>query len=60
MGEIIVVERGAETSGDQVGEAQSICASTPTAVNPGDKVGLSIDPANVHVFDKSTGQRLAA
>jgi hypothetical protein len=29
-------------------------------VHPGDKVGLAIDPANVHVFDQATGQRLAA
>ena len=29
-------------------------------VNPGDKVGLAVDPANVHVFDRGTGQRLAA
>jgi hypothetical protein len=29
-------------------------------VNPGDKIGLAVDPAMVHVFDKATGQRLAS
>jgi hypothetical protein len=27
-------------------------------VNPGDRIGLTVDPAMVHVFDKSTGQRV--
>ena len=27
-------------------------------VNPGDKVGLSVDPAMVHVFDQKSGARL--
>jgi multiple sugar transport system ATP-binding protein len=29
-------------------------------VKPGDKIGLRVDPAMVHVFDQATGQRLAA
>jgi multiple sugar transport system ATP-binding protein len=29
-------------------------------VNPDEKVHLAVDPANVHLFDRTTGQRLAA
>jgi hypothetical protein len=29
-------------------------------VNPGDKIALGLDTAMVHVFDRETGQRLAA
>ena len=29
-------------------------------VNPGDKIGLAVDPAMVHVFDQKTGARIAA
>ncbi|MEP6657787.1 MAG: sn-glycerol-3-phosphate ABC transporter ATP-binding protein UgpC [Betaproteobacteria bacterium] len=62
-GEIIVVEpTGAETEFViKVGEAQvDLRTHGRPSVNPGDKVGLAIDPMNVHVFDQATGQRLAA
>ncbi len=62
-GEIIVVEpTGAETElVIQVGEANvNLRIHGRPLANPGDKVGLAIDPANVHVFDRATGQRLAA
>jgi hypothetical protein len=29
-------------------------------VTPDEKVGLTVDPANVHLFDQATGQRLMA
>ncbi len=29
-------------------------------VKPGDKIGLAVDEAMVHVFDKERGERLAA
>ena len=29
-----------------------------TAVRPGDRIGLAVDPAMVHVFDKASGRRL--
>jgi multiple sugar transport system ATP-binding protein len=62
-GEIIVVEpTGAETELlVQVGEEQIVLVTHGRpVVNPGDKIGLAIDPAMVHVFDKATEQRLAA
>ncbi len=62
-GEIIVVEpTGAETElVIQVGEAHvDLRIHGRPPVNPGDKVNLAIDPTNVHVFDKATGQRLVA
>ncbi len=60
-GEIVVVEpTGAETElVIQVGDANvNLRIHGRPRVNPGDKVNLAIDPANVHVFDKTTGQRL--
>jgi len=62
-GEIIVVEpMGAETELlIQAGEAQIILMTHGRpAVNPGDKIGLTVDPGLVHVFDQKTGQRIAA
>jgi len=62
-GEIIVVEpTGAETElVVQVGDEHvDIRIHGRPMVNPGDKVSLTIDPTNVHVFDKTTGQRLKA
>jgi len=29
-------------------------------VKPGDRIGLVIDPAKAHVFDRATGARLSA
>jgi hypothetical protein len=29
-------------------------------VNPDEKVHLAVDPANVHLFDRSSGRRLTA
>jgi multiple sugar transport system ATP-binding protein len=60
-GEIVVVEpTGAETElVVQVGDAHiDLRIHGRPMVNPGDKVALTIDPSNVHVFDKTTGQRL--
>jgi multiple sugar transport system ATP-binding protein len=61
--EIVVVEpTGAETELLlQAGEAQVILVTHGRPdVNPGDRIGLAIDPAKVHVFDQATGARLAA
>jgi multiple sugar transport system ATP-binding protein len=61
-GEIIVVEpTGAETELlVQAGEAQVVLVTHGRpVVHPGDKIGLAVDPAMVHVFDKTTGQRIA-
>ena len=60
-GEVVVIEpMGAETELlIQAGEAQVVLVSHGRPiVNPGDKIGLAIDPAVVHVFDQRTGQRL--
>ena len=62
-GEIIVVEpTGAETELlVQSGEAQIVLVTHGRpVVNPGDRIGLAVDPAMVHVFDQQTGQRIAA
>jgi len=62
-GEVIVVEpTGAETElVIQVGGSQVILRMHGRArVDHDEKVGLTVDPANVHVFDQATGQRLAA
>src|SRR5438034_967986 len=62
-GEIVVVEpMGAETELlVQAGAAQIVLMTHGRpAVNPGDKVQLSIDPAMVHVFDQKTGARITA
>ena len=62
-GKIIVVEpTGAETELlIQVGNVQvTLRTHGRPAVSPDQKVGLVVDPAHVHVFDKATGQRLAA
>ncbi len=62
-GEIIVVEpTGAETELlIQVGAAQIVLRMHGRpAVRPEQKIGLAVDPANVHLFDRATGQRLTA
>ena len=62
-GEIIVVEpTGAETELlVQSGEAQIVLVTHGRPeVNPGDRIGLAVDPAMVHVFDQRTGQRIRA
>ncbi|HKE39681.1 MAG TPA: sn-glycerol-3-phosphate ABC transporter ATP-binding protein UgpC [Casimicrobiaceae bacterium] len=61
--EITVVEpTGAETELLlQAGEAQIVLVTHGRPdVNPGDRVGLAVEPAMVHVFDQQTGQRLAS
>jgi multiple sugar transport system ATP-binding protein len=62
-GEIIVVEpTGAETellinvAGSQV----ILRTHGRPRVSPDEKVHLAVDPANVHLFDRASGQRLAA
>ena len=62
-GEIVVVEpTGAETELlIQAGQAQVILVTHGRPdVNPGDRVGLTVEPGKVHVFDQGTGARLAA
>jgi multiple sugar transport system ATP-binding protein len=62
-GEIIVVEpTGAETELlVKAGEAQIVLVTHGRlVVSPGDRVGLAVDPAMVHVFDKATGARIAS
>ena len=62
-GQIIVVEpTGAETELlISVGASQVILRTHGRPrVNPDEKVHLAVDPANVHLFDRTSGQRLAA
>jgi multiple sugar transport system ATP-binding protein len=62
-GEIIVVEpMGAETELlIKAGEAQLTLMTTGRPnVNPGERIGLALDPATIHLFDQKSGQRLAA
>jgi multiple sugar transport system ATP-binding protein len=62
-GEVIVVEpTGAETElVIQVGASQVILRMHGRArVDHDEKVGLAVDPADVHIFDQASGQRLAA
>ena len=61
--EITVVEpTGAETELlVQAGESQIVLITHGRPqVKPGDRIGLEVDEAMVHVFDQETGQRLAA
>ena len=63
VGEIVVVEpTGSETELlIQAGDAQFILVTHGRPnVNPGDRIGLAVDPAKVHVFDQATGARLPA
>jgi multiple sugar transport system ATP-binding protein len=62
-GEIVVVEpTGAETELlVKVGAAQvTLVTSGRPIVNPGERVGVAIEPGMAHVFDQKTGQRIAA
>ena len=62
-GEIVVVEpTGSETELlIQAGSRQVVLVTHGRPdVNPGDRIGLAVDPAKVHVFDQATGARLAA
>jgi len=61
--QIVVVEpTGAETELlVQAGDAQlTLVTHSRARVNPGDRIGLAIDPSHVHVFDRDGGFRLAA
>src|SRR6478609_7778030 len=62
-GEIVVVEpTGSETElVVRIGDAQMIVEThgRPTLA-PGDKVQFAVNPANVHLFDQSSGARLAS
>ena len=61
VGEVVVVEpTGAETELlIQAGEAQLILVTHGRPdVNPGDRIGLAVDPGKVHVFDQGSGARL--
>jgi len=57
---IVVEPTGAETElVVQVGDARiDLRIHGRPTVNPGDKITLTIDPSNVHVFDRTSGQRL--
>jgi multiple sugar transport system ATP-binding protein len=62
-GEIVVVEpTGAETELlVNVGGAHvTLVTSGRPNVNPGERVGLAVEPGMAHLFDQKTGQRLAA
>jgi multiple sugar transport system ATP-binding protein len=61
--EIIVVEpTGAETELlVQAGASQvTLVTHGRPQVNPGDRIGLSVEPGAVHLFDQKSGQRIAA
>jgi multiple sugar transport system ATP-binding protein len=61
--EIIVVEpTGAETELlVQAGTTQlTLVTHGRPQVNPGDRVGLAIEPGAVHLFDQKSGQRISA
>jgi multiple sugar transport system ATP-binding protein len=61
-GEIVVVEpTGSETElVVKIGDAQMIVETHGRpALQPGDKVTFAVKPANVHLFDRSSGARLA-
>jgi multiple sugar transport system ATP-binding protein len=61
--QVIVVEpTGAETELlVRAGDAQIVLKTHGrTEVNPGDSVGLNVDPAMIHVFDQKSGKRIAA
>jgi hypothetical protein len=38
----------------------TLVTSGRPAVNPGERVGLAVEPGMAHLFDQKTGQRLAA
>jgi multiple sugar transport system ATP-binding protein len=62
-GEIVVVEpTGSETEFVvRIGEAQVVVEARGRAtLRPGDKVTFAVNPANVHLFDQKSGQRLTA
>ena len=62
-GEIVVVEpTGSETElVVKIGDAQVVVEAHGRAtVRPGDKVTFAVNPANVHLFDQKSGQRLTA
>jgi multiple sugar transport system ATP-binding protein len=62
-GEIVVVEpTGSETElVVKIGAAQVVVEAHGRAtVRPGDKVTFAVNPANVHLFDQTSGQRLTA
>jgi len=62
-GEIVVVEpTGSETElVVKVGAAQLVVEAHGRAtLRPGDKVTFAVNPANVHLFDQKSGQRLTA
>jgi multiple sugar transport system ATP-binding protein len=62
QGEVIVVEpMGAETElFIRAGEADVVLMTHGRpSVNPGQRIGLALDPAAIHLFDQSTGQRIA-
>ena len=62
-GEVVVVEpTGAETELlVKVGAAQvTLVTSGRPNVNPGERVGLAVEPGMAHLFDQKSGQRLAA
>jgi multiple sugar transport system ATP-binding protein len=62
-GEIVVVEpTGSQTElVVRIGDAQVVVEAHGRAtVRPGDKVTFAVDPANVHLFDRTSGQRLTA
>jgi multiple sugar transport system ATP-binding protein len=62
-GEIIVVEpTGSETElVVRIGDAQMIVETHGRpSLQPGDKVTFAVNPANVHLFDQSSGARMTS
>ena len=62
-GEVVVVEpTGSETElVVKIGETQVVVEARGRAtVRPGDKVTFTVNPANVHLFDQASGQRLSS
>ena len=61
--EIVVVEpTGAETELVlQVGDEKVLLVTHGRPdVRPGDRIGLALDPATLHLFDRTSGRRLTA
>jgi multiple sugar transport system ATP-binding protein len=61
--EVVVIEpTGAETELIvQAGDTQiTLVTHGRTSVQPGERIGLAIEPGAAHLFDRTTGARLSA
>jgi len=60
-GEVLVVEPLGMTTQVAIkalGQLLTLMAMERTSLTPGEKVALAVEPARVHVFDKTTGKRI--